>query len=117
MIDPVVFLLHKPDVCYSFCYRKPLSPGQLAIHFFASTELYILKTMRRNFWFVDSALVFFVVNNTFKLRFLSCCAMSCAGGRWWEQIVWPDDCPLDRTRVVLASKDQLVTDALLPLAK
>ncbi len=50
MIDPVVFLLNKPDVCYNFCYKQPESAGQLAIHYFASTELYILHTMRRHFW-------------------------------------------------------------------
>lgn len=51
-IDPVCFLLVKPDVCYNFMYRRPATPTQLLIHYFLARELYIAHSLSRNFfWF------------------------------------------------------------------
>mmetsp|Transcript_51586 Transcript_51586/g.111887 ORF Transcript_51586/g.111887 Transcript_51586/m.111887 type:complete len:196 (+) Transcript_51586:2-589(+) len=51
-IDPVCFLLIKPDVCYNFMYRKPTDPTQLLINYFLAKELFIAHSLSRNFfWF------------------------------------------------------------------
>lgn len=51
-IDPVCFLLVKPDVCYNFMYREPSTPTQLLTHYFVARELYIAHSLSRNFfWF------------------------------------------------------------------
>eukprot|EP00927_Polykrikos_kofoidii_P036501 TRINITY_DN30823_c0_g1_i1.p1 TRINITY_DN30823_c0_g1~~TRINITY_DN30823_c0_g1_i1.p1 ORF type:complete len:886 (-),score=137.94 TRINITY_DN30823_c0_g1_i1:55-2712(-) len=48
-IDPVCFLLCKPDVCFNFMYRKPSEPTQLLINYFLAKELYIAHSLSRNF--------------------------------------------------------------------
>jgi len=51
-IDPVCFLLDKPDVCYNFVYRPPSSPTQLLLSYFGARELFIAHSLSRNFfWF------------------------------------------------------------------
>jgi len=51
-MDPVCFLLIKPDVCYNFMYREPADPTQLLINYFLAKELYIAHSLSRNFfWF------------------------------------------------------------------
>eukprot|EP00494_Astrolonche_serrata_P007708 UN07741 len=40
-IEPVCFLLLKPDIAYNFVYRKPRNWGQLLISWFGARELHI----------------------------------------------------------------------------
>merc|ERR1712194_559411 len=49
-IDPVCFMLAKPDVAYNFMYRKPASPTQLLLYYFVSKELYIAHSLAKNFF-------------------------------------------------------------------
>ena len=52
LLDPVVILLNFPDVCYNFFYREPSSTIELGLHYFAARELFISKSMSRNFhWY------------------------------------------------------------------
>jgi len=55
-IDPVCFLLVKPDVCYNFMYRKPTDPTQLLINYFLAKELYIAHSLSRNFFWHQNLL-------------------------------------------------------------
>ncbi|CAE8642512.1 unnamed protein product [Polarella glacialis] len=55
-MDPVCFLLVKPDVCYNFMYRKPNSPTQLLINYFLAKELYIAHSLSRNFFWHQNQL-------------------------------------------------------------
>jgi len=53
-IDPVCFLIIKPDVCYNFIYKKPSTPSQLLSNFFVARELFIAYSLSRNFfWFMN----------------------------------------------------------------
>jgi pimeloyl-ACP methyl ester carboxylesterase len=49
-IDPVCFLLVKPDVCYNFIYRRASTPARLVMEFFAARELYTAHSLSRNFF-------------------------------------------------------------------
>jgi len=55
-IDPVCFLLVKPDVCYNFMYRRPTDPTQLLINYFLAKELYIAHSLSRNFFWHQNQL-------------------------------------------------------------
>mmetsp|Transcript_132606 Transcript_132606/g.296538 ORF Transcript_132606/g.296538 Transcript_132606/m.296538 type:complete len:715 (+) Transcript_132606:80-2224(+) len=55
-IDPVCFLLIKPDVCYNFMYRTPADPTQLLINYFLAKELYIAHSLSRNFFWHQNVL-------------------------------------------------------------
>uniref|UniRef100_A0A7S2NA63 AB hydrolase-1 domain-containing protein n=1 Tax=Alexandrium andersonii TaxID=327968 RepID=A0A7S2NA63_9DINO len=55
-IDPVCFLLVKPDVCYNFMYRRPADPTQLLINYFLAKELYIAHSLSRNFFWLQNQL-------------------------------------------------------------
>ena len=55
-IDPVTFLLCKPDVAYNFVYRKPTTATQLLIKFFISQELYIAHSLGRHFFWKECVL-------------------------------------------------------------
>jgi len=55
-IDPVCFLLVKPDVCYNFMYRQPADPCQLLMNYFISKELYIAHSLSRNFFWYQNQL-------------------------------------------------------------
>jgi len=55
-IDPVCFMLAKPDVAHNFMYRKPQSPTQLLLHYFVSKELYISHSLARNFFWYQCIL-------------------------------------------------------------
>lgn len=55
-IDPVCFLLVKPDVCYNFMYRRPADPTQLLINYFLAKELYIAHSLSRNFFWHQNQL-------------------------------------------------------------
>lgn len=55
-IDPVCFLLAKPDVCYNFVYRPPQKPLELVMSYFAARELFIANSLSRNFFWFDCIL-------------------------------------------------------------
>lgn len=55
-VDPVCFLLIKPDVCYNFMYRAPQTPTQLLTHYFVARELYIAHSLSRNFFWYQNLL-------------------------------------------------------------
>mmetsp|Transcript_21648 Transcript_21648/g.50605 ORF Transcript_21648/g.50605 Transcript_21648/m.50605 type:complete len:645 (-) Transcript_21648:112-2046(-) len=55
-IDPVCFLLVKPDVCFNFMYREPETPTQLLTHYFVARELYIAHSLSRNFFWNQNLL-------------------------------------------------------------
>merc|ERR1711920_481510 len=55
-IDPVCFLLVKPDVCYNFVYRRPQTPLHLLINYFAARELFIANSLSRNFFWFENVL-------------------------------------------------------------
>lgn len=53
-IDPVCFLLVKPDVCYNFVYRPPSSPTQLLLSYFGARELFLAHSLSRNFFWSEN---------------------------------------------------------------
>lgn len=55
-LDPVCFLLIKPDVCYNFMYRQPETATQLLMHYFVARELYIAHSLSRNFFWYQNLL-------------------------------------------------------------
>ncbi|CAE7947142.1 ANKRD54 [Symbiodinium sp. KB8] len=55
-LDPVCFLLIKPDVCYNFMYRRPETPTQLLMHYFVARELFIAHSLSRNFFWYQNLL-------------------------------------------------------------
>lgn len=55
-IDPVCFLLIKPDVCYNFMYRQPETATQLLLHYFVARELFIAHSLSRNFFWYQNLL-------------------------------------------------------------
>lgn len=55
-IDPVCFLIIKPDVCYNFIYRRPTTPAQLISSFFVGRELFIANSLSRNFFWFNNLL-------------------------------------------------------------
>merc|ERR1740139_1022341 len=55
-IDPVCFMLAKPDVAYNFMYRRPDTPVKLLFHYFVCTELYIAHSLARNFFWYQCIL-------------------------------------------------------------
>lgn len=55
-LDPVCFLIIKPDVCYNFIYRRPETPAQMLTQFFAARELYIANSLSRNFFWFNNLL-------------------------------------------------------------
>lgn len=56
LIDPVSLLLSLPDVAYKFLYRKPTKLVEWIIYIYASTEITISHTLRRNFYWYRSVL-------------------------------------------------------------
>ena len=56
LVDPIVFLLCKKDVCYNFVYRKPTTWVELVLHYFAGREMHIAKTLSRHFQWSDNVL-------------------------------------------------------------
>ncbi|CAJ1417026.1 unnamed protein product [Effrenium voratum] len=55
-LDPVCFLLIKPDVCYNFMYRQPQTATQLLMHYFVARELFIAHSLSRNFFWHQNLL-------------------------------------------------------------
>lgn len=54
LLDPVVILLNLPSVCYNFVYRVPRSMIEASLHYFASRELHISKSMSRHFHWIQN---------------------------------------------------------------
>lgn len=54
LLDPVVLLLNLPAVCYNFVYRVPRSIIEAGVHYFASRELHISKSMSRHFHWIQN---------------------------------------------------------------
>mmetsp|Transcript_41060 Transcript_41060/g.113097 ORF Transcript_41060/g.113097 Transcript_41060/m.113097 type:complete len:639 (-) Transcript_41060:65-1981(-) len=55
-IDPVCFLIIKPDVCYNFLYKRPSTPAELVSNFFVARELFIANSLSRNFFWFNNLL-------------------------------------------------------------
>ena len=58
-LDPVCFLLQKPDISYNFVYRDPMvtkKPTHLLMNFFVAKELHIAHTLGRNFFWNQNLL-------------------------------------------------------------
>jgi len=54
LLDPIVILLNLPAVCFNFVYRKPASTFEFGLQYYAARELFISKSMSRNFhWYVQ----------------------------------------------------------------
>jgi len=54
LLDPIVILLNLPAVCFNFVYRKPASTVEFGLQYYAARELFISKSMSRNFhWYVQ----------------------------------------------------------------
>lgn len=53
-IDPVCFLIIKPDVCHNFLYKKASTATQLLSQVLIARELFIAYSLSRNFfWFMN----------------------------------------------------------------
>lgn len=48
-IDPVCFLLSKPDVTFNIVYRNPETPGRMIMQYLISRELYTSNALTRHF--------------------------------------------------------------------
>ncbi|CAG8501948.1 11917_t:CDS:2 [Acaulospora morrowiae] len=58
LVDPIVFLLHYPDVAYNFVYRNPIAANEYLTTFFASRELYTSRYFSRYFhWFQSTIFI------------------------------------------------------------
>lgn len=55
-IDPVCFLIIKPDVCYNFIYKRPTCASELLSSFFVARELFIAHSLSRNFFWFENLL-------------------------------------------------------------
>ncbi|KAL9634844.1 MAG: hypothetical protein Q9164_003842 [Protoblastenia rupestris] len=50
-VDPVPFLVHLPELVYSFLYRPPHEPSEQQLYYFASPDIGAAHTLaRRMFW-------------------------------------------------------------------
>ena len=56
LIDPVVFLLHLPDVAYNFTRRPPRRANEHQLHYFASTDACVAHTLARHFFWAENIL-------------------------------------------------------------
>lgn len=58
LMDPIVFLLHIPDVVYNFVYRKPgrWRANEWLIWYFSSRDLGIATLLARRFFWAQGAL-------------------------------------------------------------
>ncbi|BFZ61202.1 hypothetical protein YB2330_002261 [Saitoella coloradoensis] len=56
LVDPVVFLLHLPDVAYNFVYRFPKRANEWLLWWFASREAGISYSLGRNFFWFENIL-------------------------------------------------------------
>lgn len=56
LIDPVSFLLHKPDVAYNFTVREPQLANEYQLSFFASKDPGVAHTLGRRFFWSENVL-------------------------------------------------------------
>jgi len=49
LVDPIVFMLHEPDVSFNVLYRVPTTLTQWILHTFAARELHISHVLMRAF--------------------------------------------------------------------
>ena len=56
LIDPVVFLLHLPDVVYNFMRRPPRHANEWMHYYFANTDLDVAHTLARRFFWTENIL-------------------------------------------------------------
>lgn len=49
-VDPVCFLLVKPDIAFNFMYREPTKVAELLIWYFVARELHIAHSLGRHFF-------------------------------------------------------------------
>ena len=56
LIDPVVFLLHLPEVAYNFTCRKPTRANEYQLHYFASMDMGVAHTLGRRFFWSENIL-------------------------------------------------------------
>ena len=56
LTDPIVFLLHLPDVAYNFTRRKPRHANEHQLYYFASKDLGIAHTLARHFFWSQNIL-------------------------------------------------------------
>jgi len=55
-IDPVSFLLHRPDVAYNFLYRNPIRANEHQLNYFASKDMGVSHTLYRRFFWRENIL-------------------------------------------------------------
>ncbi|KAK3238030.1 hypothetical protein CYMTET_51930 [Cymbomonas tetramitiformis] len=53
-VDPVCFLLCKPDVSFNFMYRAPQNASQMLLKYFVAEELYTAHSLARHFHWQES---------------------------------------------------------------
>ena len=56
LIDPVVFLLHLPDVVFNFMRRRPRYANEWMHFYFANTDLDVAHTLARRFFWTENIL-------------------------------------------------------------
>lgn len=56
LVDPVVFLLHLPDVAYNFTHRLPERANEHQLHYFASMDMGVSHTLARHFFWSENIL-------------------------------------------------------------
>jgi pimeloyl-ACP methyl ester carboxylesterase len=56
LIDPVIFLLHLPDVAYNFTARKPRGANEWQLYYFACTDMMVAHTLARHFFWSQNIL-------------------------------------------------------------
>ncbi|KAF1817174.1 hypothetical protein P152DRAFT_453772 [Eremomyces bilateralis CBS 781.70] len=56
LIDPVVFLLHLPDVAYNVVVRKPTLTNEYVLYYFAAKDMGVAHTLHRRFFWTENIL-------------------------------------------------------------
>ena len=56
LIDPVIFLLHLPDIAHNFTRRVPRHANEHQLHYFASTDAGVAHTLARHFFWAENVL-------------------------------------------------------------
>ena len=56
LVDPVVFLLHLPDVAYNFTRRRPRRANEHQLYYFAATDPCVANTLARHFFWAENVL-------------------------------------------------------------
>ncbi|KAI9825675.1 MAG: hypothetical protein M1832_001019 [Thelocarpon impressellum] len=56
LVDPVSILLHLPDVAYNFTRRRPRRANEHQLHYFATCDPDVSRTLARHFFWADNIL-------------------------------------------------------------